>query len=70
MIRGSDVASDTYALVHAGHQRRIERFGAYVLERPCAACFATSAAPATDVDARFNPEGPPGHRWSGANVTR
>src|SRR5256886_6653245 len=68
MIRGSDVASDTYALVHAGHQRRIERFGAYVLERPCAACFATSAAPATDVDARFNPEGPPGHRWSGANV--
>jgi len=68
MIRGSDVASDTYALVHAGHQRRIERFGAYVLERPCAGCFATSAAPATDVDARFNPEGPPGHRWSGANV--
>ena len=62
------MASDTYALVDAGHQRRIERFGPYVLERPCAACVGTSAAPATDVDARFTPEGPPGHRWSGPNV--
>jgi len=68
MIRAPRLAEDTYSLVYAGHQRRVERFGPYVLERPCPSCLSASQAPPVEADARFNAEAPSGHRWAGPNV--
>jgi 23S rRNA (cytosine1962-C5)-methyltransferase len=68
MIRASGTVTDTYSLLYAGMSRRIERFGPYVIERPCPPCFAMSGAPSLDVDALFTAAAPSGHRWSGSNV--
>jgi 23S rRNA (cytosine1962-C5)-methyltransferase len=65
------MSATTYELLHARGGRRIERFGAYVLERPCQACQGPDRA--TDVavdaaDAVYAPEAATGYRWSGRNV--
>ena len=64
----------TYELLHARGGRRIERFGAYVLERPCQACQGPDrgveiAFDGFDaVDATYAPEAAAGYRWSGPKV--
>jgi len=68
------MSATTYELLHARGGRRIERFGAFVLDRPCQACQGPDRGTeiAFDgfdaVDATYAPEPAAGYRWSGPNV--
>jgi len=56
--------TETYALLDSGNGRKLERFGRYVLVRPCAPALWLPQRPDSDwaaADATFDRE--EGHRW-------
>ena len=58
------MAAETYALLDSGLGRKLERFGRYVLARPCAQALWQPQRPPTEweaADATFDRE--EGHRW-------
>lgn len=58
------LASESYALLDSGFGRKLERFGRYVLARPCAQAVWTPSLPREEweaADASFDRE--EGHRW-------
>lgn len=60
------MATETYALLDSGIGRKLERFGRYVLVRPCAQALWQPLRPPAEweaADATFDRE--EGHRWQG-----
>jgi len=59
-----DMATETYALLDSGIGRKLERFGRFVLARPCAQALWQPLLPPAEwdaADATFDRE--EGHRW-------